>query len=98
MFSISGMLTNIVFQVLSFSIHVQAVMEKMKDSWFRTVVSMFMKTLGSGPFTSRTVHELLWGYEDPLLEKAAGYTPGLDKAFGLMYKASTKKREFKLLT
>uniref|UniRef100_A0A8C8DM32 Lysosome membrane protein 2 n=1 Tax=Oryzias sinensis TaxID=183150 RepID=A0A8C8DM32_9TELE len=63
-----------------------AVMEKMKDSWFRTMVSMFMKTLGSGPFTSRTVHELLWGYEDPLLEKAAGYTPGLDKAFGLMYK------------
>uniref|UniRef100_A0A3B3BGY3 Lysosome membrane protein 2-like n=1 Tax=Oryzias melastigma TaxID=30732 RepID=A0A3B3BGY3_ORYME len=63
-----------------------AVMEKMKGSWYRTIVSMFMKNLGGGVFTSRTVHELLWGYEDAVLEKAASYSPGLDKEFGLMYK------------
>lgn len=51
-----------------------------------SVVSFRMGTLKSGFYTSRTVNELLWGYEDPLLAWVASSNPEVDKVFGLMYK------------
>lgn len=44
-----------------------------------------MNTLKSGLFTTRTVDELLWGYEDPLLARIAQMNPEVDTIFGLMY-------------
>ncbi|XP_022066701.2 lysosome membrane protein 2-like isoform X1 [Acanthochromis polyacanthus] len=64
-----------------------AVMNKVKDSYFKaTMMSVWMTSVGSDPFTTRTVDELLWGYEDPLLSRLARTQPDLEKIFGLMYK------------
>lgn len=53
------------------------------------MVSIWMNSFGSGIFTTRTVDELLWGYEDPLLARIAPTNPDVEKVFGLMYKACT---------
>lgn len=73
-----------------------AVMNKVKGSWFKSsMVSIWMNTLGSGIFTTRTVDELLWGYEDPLLVRASSTNPDVEKIFGLMYKKNgTNNGEF----
>ncbi|XP_034565557.1 lysosome membrane protein 2-like isoform X2 [Notolabrus celidotus] len=64
-----------------------AVMNKLKDSfWKASLVSMWMSSMGSGFFTTRTVDELLWGYEDPLLARVSTSNPDVEKVFGLMYK------------
>lgn len=65
-------------------------MTKVKGSFFRSsVVSVMMNSLGSGLFTTRTVDELLWGYEDPLLVRVSSTNRDVEKVFGLMYKACT---------
>lgn len=53
------------------------------------MVSIWMNSLKSGLFTTLTVDELLWGYEDPLLARIAPTNPEVEKVFGLMYKACT---------
>lgn len=64
-----------------------AVMNKVKGSFLKSsMVSIWMNSLGSGLFTTRTVDELLWGYEDPLLTRIAPSNPDVEKVFGLMYK------------
>ncbi|XP_029300539.1 lysosome membrane protein 2-like isoform X2 [Cottoperca gobio] len=64
-----------------------AVMNKVKGSfWKTTMVSIWMNSFGSGLFTTRTVDELLWGYEDPLLARVSQTNPDVEKIFGLMYK------------
>ncbi|XP_037608474.1 lysosome membrane protein 2-like isoform X2 [Sebastes umbrosus] len=64
-----------------------AVMEKVKGTFFRaSMVTFWMSSLGSGLFTTRTVDELLWGYEDPLLVRAKQGNPEVETVFGLMYK------------
>uniref|UniRef100_A0A3B4ZUS7 Scavenger receptor class B member 2 n=1 Tax=Stegastes partitus TaxID=144197 RepID=A0A3B4ZUS7_9TELE len=64
-----------------------AVMNKVKGSfWKSSMVSIWMSSIGSGLFTTRTVDELLWGYEDPLLARVASTSPEVEKIFGLMYK------------
>lgn len=66
----------------------QAVMTKVKVSFFRSAaVIAKMKTLKTPLFTTVTVDELLWGYEDSLLAFAATRDATVDKVFGLMYKA-----------
>lgn len=34
---------------------------------------------------NRTVHEVLWGFKDPLLSKLHAMRPEVDEHFGLMY-------------
>ncbi|XP_044030622.1 lysosome membrane protein 2 isoform X3 [Siniperca chuatsi] len=64
-----------------------AVMTKVKGSfWKSSMVSIWMNSFGSGLFTTRTVDELLWGYEDPLLARVASSNPEVETVFGLMYK------------
>ncbi|XP_041825638.1 lysosome membrane protein 2-like isoform X2 [Melanotaenia boesemani] len=64
-----------------------AVMNKVKGSFFKAaLVSMWMSSLKSDLFTTRTVDELLWGYEDPLLARIAPTNPEVETVFGLMYK------------
>ena len=50
------------------------------------MLSVVMKNLGTGVLISRTVDELLWGYEDPLLVRLSALNSDVDKVFGLMYK------------
>lgn len=65
-------------------------MTKVKGSfWKSSMVSIWMNSIGSGLFTTRTVDELLWGYEDPLLQRVASSNPEVETTFGLMYKART---------
>ncbi|TKS84570.1 Lysosome membrane protein 2 85 kDa lysosomal membrane sialoglycoprotein [Collichthys lucidus] len=51
----------------------------------RTVNIPAMGT-GQGLFTTRTVGELLWGYEDGLLKALKIFDPELDDVFGLFHK------------
>lgn len=54
----------------------------------RTVLSVYMNSLGVELFTTRTVHEILWGFKDPLLTKIHNARPQVDEYFGLMWKVS----------
>ncbi|XP_074474870.1 lysosome membrane protein 2-like isoform X2 [Sebastes fasciatus] len=64
-----------------------AVMEKVKGTFFKApMVALWMSNLGSGLFTTRTVDELLWGYEDPLLVRVKQGSPEVETVFGLMHK------------
>ncbi|XP_060937451.1 lysosome membrane protein 2-like isoform X2 [Limanda limanda] len=64
-----------------------AVMNKaMVSFWKATMANAMMTAVRSGFFTTRTVDELLWGYEDPLLARVSASAPDVEKVFGLMYK------------
>lgn len=65
-------------------------MTKVKGSFLKSsMVAIWMNSFNSGLFTTRTVHELLWGYEDPLLRRVSSTSPDVEKVFGLMYKVCT---------
>lgn len=54
----------------------------------RTILSVYMNSLGVELFITRTVHEILWGFKDPLLTKIHNARPQVDEYFGLMWKVS----------
>lgn len=56
--------------------------------FLRTLVSVYMNSLGVEVFMTRTVHEVLWGFKDPLLSKIHSMKPDVDEYFGLMWKVS----------
>lgn len=65
------------------------VMERFKDKFIEAnLISAYMKGTGQGLFTTRSVGELLWGYEDGLLKALKTIRPDLDldDVFGLFYK------------
>lgn len=73
-----------------FRLRIQAVMTRVKGSfWKANLLSIWMNSYGTTLFTTRTVDELLWGYEDPLLVSVSVTSPDVETVFGLMYKAST---------
>lgn len=47
-----------------------------------------MRSTREGLFTTHTVGELLWGYEDGLLKTIKTFIPEVDDVFGLFYKVS----------
>ncbi|KAK6494671.1 lysosome membrane protein 2-like [Huso huso] len=53
------------------------------------LISSYMKSQNIGLFVTRTVHELLWGYKDPLLAVVHKVRPDIDEYFGLFYKMNT---------
>lgn len=61
-------------------------MERFRSPLVANVISSYMRSLGVGLFTTRTVGELLWGYEDSLLTVVKKFQPELDDVFGLFYK------------
>ncbi|KAL7836682.1 hypothetical protein AOLI_G00279660 [Acnodon oligacanthus] len=74
-----------------------AVMNEMHSYAFfvRTLVSMFIRSMGVEMFMTRTVHEFLWGFKDPLMAKLHSLKPEVDEYFGLMYKKNgTHEGEF----
>ncbi|XP_022072008.2 lysosome membrane protein 2c [Acanthochromis polyacanthus] len=71
------------------NIPAMTVMERFKDhSIEANLISAYMRSQGEGLFTTRTVGELLWGYEDGLLKALKRLSPDLDDVFGLFYKAN----------
>lgn len=50
------------------------------------LISAYMRSSGEGLFTTRTVGEMLWGYEDGLLKAIKVFRPDIDDVFGLFYK------------
>lgn len=72
-----------------------AVMGKGDGSFIMApMIKVWMKKT-DGVFTTRTVDELLWGYEDPLLKSASTFKRDTDKMFGFMlYKNGTDDGEF----
>ncbi|XP_029024819.1 lysosome membrane protein 2c [Betta splendens] len=65
------------------------VMERFKDhSFIARLISDYMRGTGEGLFTTHTVGELLWGYEDGLLKALKVLNPDLDDVFGLFYKSN----------
>lgn len=46
---------------------------------------MLMGSMGIEIFMNRTVHEVLWGFKDPLLTKIHSMRPEVEEYFGLMY-------------
>lgn len=75
---------------------VQAVMNEMNSYSFliRPLISLFIKSLGVNLFMTRTVHEFLWGFKDPLMTKLHQLKPEVDENFGLMYKVRICKKIF----
>lgn len=66
-------------------------MERFKNnSVLANLISSYMTYSEEGLFTTRTVGELLWGYEDSLLKALKTVEPELDDVFGLFYKVSLK--------
>uniref|UniRef100_A0A8C6MGQ5 Scavenger receptor class B, member 2a n=1 Tax=Nothobranchius furzeri TaxID=105023 RepID=A0A8C6MGQ5_NOTFU len=59
----------------------------------RTVVCMFVDSLNVSLFMTRTVHEILWGFKDPLLTKIHSLQPEVDEYFGLMWKKNSLYKE-----
>lgn len=73
--------------VRTVNIPAMTVMERFKDTFVEAnLISAYMKGTGQGLFTTRTVGELLWGYEDGLLKALKIIRPDLDDVFGLFYK------------
>lgn len=68
----------------------QTLMHIFRNRVLANLISSYMRSLGVGLFTTRTVGELLWGYEDGLLKTVKLLQPGLDDVFGLFYKVSFK--------
>uniref|UniRef100_A0A3B5KIW7 Scavenger receptor class B, member 2a n=1 Tax=Takifugu rubripes TaxID=31033 RepID=A0A3B5KIW7_TAKRU len=74
-----------------------AVMNELSSYSFflRTGISMYIKSLGVDLFLTRTVHEVLWGFKDPLLTKLHTMRSEVDEYFGLMWKKNgTHEGEF----
>ncbi|XP_076006773.1 lysosome membrane protein 2a isoform X2 [Genypterus blacodes] len=78
-----------------------AVMNEMRSYSFvlRTLISILLRSISVELFMTRTVHEILWGFEDPLLKKIHGLKPDVDEHFGLMWKKNgTHEGEFVFYT
>lgn len=66
-------------------------MEKFKDHFIiSNLISSYMRSHDYGLFTTRTVGELLWGYEDGLLQAIQTVRPEVDNVFGLFHKVSVQ--------
>lgn len=71
------------------NIPAMTVMERFKDNTIiANLISAYMRANGIGLFSSHTVGELLWGYEDGLLKALKVLEPELDDIFGLFSKSN----------
>lgn len=66
-------------------------MKKFTDPISANVISSYMRSKDVGVFVTHTVGELLWGYEDGLLQALKLFKPELDDVFGLFHKVSLKQ-------
>lgn len=62
-------------------------MEQFKDQpLIANLIAAYMRSADEGLFSTHTVGELLWGYEDALLKALKTLKPDLDDVFGLFHK------------
>ncbi|KAJ8338943.1 hypothetical protein SKAU_G00357290 [Synaphobranchus kaupii] len=82
--------------VTTINIPALAVMKKVAGSfWMSTMASVWMTSLGTEMFMTRSVNEILWGFKDPLLTSLHKMKPEVDEYFGFMYKKNgTSDGEF----
>ncbi|XP_078400339.1 lysosome membrane protein 2c isoform X1 [Cetorhinus maximus] len=82
------------------NIPVVTVMDMVKySSYYILLVEALLTVKGEGLFTTRTVHELLWGYKDPVLSSIHFFKKDIDDYFGLYYKMNgTDDGEYVFLT
>lgn len=66
-------------------------MKKFTDPISTNMISSYMRFKDIGLFVTHTVGELLWGYEDGLLQALKLFKPELDDVFGLFHKVSLKQ-------
>ncbi|XP_048021923.1 lysosome membrane protein 2-like [Megalobrama amblycephala] len=73
--------------VTTVNIPAMAVMDRLKGAgfWVASGISIYMGSIGTTMFMTRTVDELLWGFKDPLLTRLKTIKPDTDEYFGLMY-------------
>lgn len=65
-------------------------MTMFKDRPFlASFIASYMRSSNEGLFATRSVGELLWGYEDGLLKALKTLQPNLDDVFGLFSKVKT---------
>ncbi|XP_040273892.1 lysosome membrane protein 2 isoform X2 [Bufo bufo] len=53
--------------------------------YIKPIVDGVLKTYNEGVFLTRSVHELLWGYKDPVLSMVHTVVPDISDMFGLFY-------------
>ncbi|XP_023264420.1 lysosome membrane protein 2-like isoform X1 [Seriola lalandi dorsalis] len=81
--------------ITTVNIPLWAVMSKAKGFMKVTMANFMISATGSQLFITRSVDELLWGYEDPMLSRISQSSPEVEKIFGLMYKKNgTNDGEF----
>ncbi|XP_048021392.1 lysosome membrane protein 2 [Megalobrama amblycephala] len=73
--------------VTTLNIPAVAVMDRLKGAgfWVSSGISIYMGSIGTTMFMTRTVNELLWGFKDPLLTRLKTIKPDTEEYFGLMY-------------
>ncbi|XP_067231942.1 lysosome membrane protein 2 [Chanodichthys erythropterus] len=73
--------------VTTVNIPAVAVMDRLKNAgfWVSSGISMYMGSIGTTMFMTRTVDELLWGFKDPLLTRLKTIRKDTEEYFGLMY-------------
>ncbi|XP_071972393.1 lysosome membrane protein 2 [Engystomops pustulosus] len=57
------------------------------------IVNAVLKTYNEQIFLTRSVHELLWGYKDPILSLVHAVIPQISATFGLFYKMNATTNE-----
>ncbi|XP_053559378.1 lysosome membrane protein 2 [Bombina bombina] len=55
----------------------------------KPIIEGTLKTYNEGVFITRSVHELLWGYRDPVLAVVHNFIKNVSDTFGLFYKMNT---------
>nr|XP_057914231.1 lysosome membrane protein 2c [Doryrhamphus excisus] len=71
------------------NIPAMTVMKRFKDhSFLANLISSYMRDKKEGLFTTHTVGELLWGYQDALLQALHVFQPDVDPVFGLFSKSN----------
>ncbi|KAM9331139.1 lysosome membrane protein 2 [Gastrophryne carolinensis] len=55
------------------------------SAFLRPILNGALKTYNQGVFVTRTAHELLWGYKDPILSLIHTLRPNISDMFGLFY-------------
>ncbi|KAK9954920.1 hypothetical protein ABG768_014834 [Culter alburnus] len=73
--------------VTTLNIPAVAVIDRLKNAgfWVSSGISMYMSSIGTTMFMTRTVDELLWGFKDPLLTRLKTIKSDTEEYFGLMY-------------
>lgn len=79
--------------IRTINIPIVTLLEMTRDNkyfkYIRAIIDAVLKTYNERIFLTRSVHELLWGYKDPVLSMVHTVVPSISEMFGLFYKMNT---------